>query len=334
MRRWLGDHAPRSRRWLLGLFVAWLALLLLAKLAGPALIERVVEKSLSDMPGGYRGTVEWVDLRMLRAEVALHGMQIEKKNGQVPVPYMKTQLVMGTVADGLRPRTTLSLIDPVINIVDAPSEAAKQTGPKMELAKVREQLPFELITLRIQNAEVHFRNYQPKPALDAYVTGFNLTWDKLVGCMPPGTSACHSVVQGKGALMKNAGMALKGTFERLPEPTFEARTSVRNLHVAQLSPLLKHYAKIDLQRGTVDVDGKLRQRGERKSAFLVPRLEGVDVMGGDKQGTSFFRELGVAAAAGWFERKSGKKAVSIVSGPGGKTDFNLVDLKQAEDEDR
>jgi hypothetical protein len=333
MRRWLGDHAPRSRvvRWLLGLFVAWLLLLLLIKLAGPSLIETIVEKSLSDMPGGYRGTVERVELRMLRAEVALHGMQIEKKNGQVPLPYMKTQLVMGTVADGLRPRTTLSLIDPVINIVDAPSEEAKQTGPKMELAKVREQLPFELITLRIQNAEIHFRNYQPSPPLDAYVTRFNLTWEKLVGCMPPGTTSCRSRVQGKGALMKNGGFAIKGTFERLPEPTFEARTSIRNLHLAQLSPLLKHYAKIDLQRGTVDVDGKLRQRGDRKSAFLVPRLENVDVMGGDGEDTSFFRELGAAAAAGWFERKSGKKAISIVSAPGKKTDFNLVDLTKDDD---
>jgi len=338
MRPWpwrAGDPSPRTRlaRWLIGLLLAFLALLLLTKLAGPALIEKAVEKSLADMPGGYRGTIEWVDLRMLRAEVALMGMQIEKKTGDIPVPYMKTQLVMGTVADGFRPRTTLSFIDPVINIVDGPTEAATQTGPNIKLADVAKQLPFELITLRIQNAAIHFRNFEPKPPLDAYVTGFNLTWDKLVGCMPPGSAACRSEVQGKGALMKDGGIALKGTFERLPEPRFKARTSIRNLQVAQLSPLLKHYAKIDLQRGRVDLDGKLTQRGETKTAFLVPRLEDMDVMGGDKKDTSFFRELGAAAAAGWFERKSGKKAISIISAPGKKTDFSLVDLTSDDNDD-
>jgi hypothetical protein len=68
------------------------------------------------MPGGYQRTLESVDIRMLDGEIALVGLQIQKKNGKVPVPFLKTrELVIRTVQDSWRPRTTLRLVEPVMS---------------------------------------------------------------------------------------------------------------------------------------------------------------------------------------------------------------------------
>lgn len=332
-RKLVGDRAttpPRRRlaRLALVFLGIFLVLLLIGRLAAPPLIEKVVEKSLENMPGGYRGTIDHIDMRMLSAEIALVGMQIEKKNGLVPVPFMKVgELVLGTVRDGLKPRTTLRFVQPVINYVDAESEAKKQTGPTVDLAQIRKQLPFELINVQIEDGEFHFRNFEAKPPVDVYMQHLAVNWDKLVGCMPPGNASCRSELAAEAAIMTTGKLDVKGKFERTPEVHFDARVTVDGLKAPRLNTLLKHYAKVDVKKGEIALEVTYKRRGERQDALIIPGLADFEVVGDDDKDTRFFRELGVAAAAGYFERKRGKKAISMSATGKKKPEFSLVDLR-------
>lgn len=315
----------RRRRWWIGVAIA-LGLLLVARLAAPTVIEHVVESNLEDMPGGYRATVEGVDLRMLAAEVALLGLKIEKKSGNIPVPYLHaSELVVGTMRDSWKPRSTLRIVEPVISFVDGASEAAKQTGPKLDLAELRTKLPFELISVHLERAAVHFRNFQTRPDLDAWVDELDFDWRDLVGCLPPGSSACHSRLSGRGRIMKGGSLVLSGTFERPRAARFSMQAKVRDLKAAQLGPLMRHYAKVDVRGGEVEADLRYLRLGTQHEATIVPRLHDLDVLGGDSKETSMLREVGLAAVAGWFERKEGKKAIRLVS-RGGDLDMEIIDL--------
>jgi hypothetical protein len=315
-----------KRGWWILLLVL-LAVVVIGRLAAPAIVKKVVTKSLHELPDGYIGNIDDVDLRVLSAEVALLGLRIEKTNGLIPVPFMQAkELVIGTVMDSWKPRTTLHVQEPNMSYVDGPNEARSQKGPTFDLENLHKQLPFELVRVTIADGQAHFRNYQTKPDLDVFATGLDVLWDDLFGCLPPGSSACHSTLRGDAKVLKTGKLNLRGKFERDPAAHLHADISIRDLKAVQLSPALKEYAKIDFQKGDIDLDARYDKTGKSQSALIVPKLTDIEVVGGDKENTSTFRELGAAAAAGWFERKKGTKAIKFSKKPSGGSSFELVDV--------
>lgn len=323
------------RGWWIALALALLAIagLLLA----PTLIERLVESRLADMPGGYRASMERAELRILEAEVVMHGFRIEKKSGDLPVPFLQArEFVLGTVRDSWKPRTTLRAVEPVVNIVDASAEANKQTGPKTKLEDVAKQLPFELSAVFLEHGELHFRNYEAKPAVDLAVAGLDVAWTKLVGCMPPGSDSCRSELRASADLPTRGRLGVRGSFQRDGRPVMKLRANVHDLAARSLTPLLRHYAKLDIERGTIDLDVHYSRRGGGQFARVVPRLHDFEILGSESEGTKLGRELGAALAAKWFERKEGKKAIELRSKAEGGFSFELVDNQNesADSQDR
>jgi hypothetical protein len=323
-----------KRGWWIVLLVIF-AVVVAGRLAAPSIVKKVVTKSLHELPDGYIGNIDAVDLRLLSADVALLGLRIEKTNGLVPVPFLQAkELVIGTVMDSWKPRSTLHVQEPVISYVDGANEAKTQTGPTFDLENLHKQLPFELVRVTISDGQVHFRNFQTKPDLDVFATGVDVRWDDLFACLPPGSSACHSTLRGDAKVLKTGKLTLRGKFERDPVAHLSADAAIRDLKAVQLSPVLKQYAKIDLQKGDIDLDARYDKTGKSQSALIIPKLTDIQVVGGDKEHTSAFRELGAAAAAGWFERKKGTKAIKFSKKPGAGSSFELVDLpKKSADSD-
>lgn len=326
MRNWPWQSKTRGRGWWIALAVV-VMVCLVGRLALPYVIRSIVNHKLENMEGGYQGTVEDVVIRTFEAEIGLRGMRIVKKNGLVPVPFMQVkELVLGTVRESFRPRTVLRLIEPNAAFVDAESEARKQMGPPHQLDHLSEQLPFELLRVEVEDGQFHFRNFQTKPDIDVYAHHVNVVWDDLVGCLPPGSRACHSSLHGTAKLMKRGTLNLRGTLARAAEVDFHLDGSVRDLRVPQLNPVLAQYAKVDVKKGDADLDVRYDRHGQSQHVVLVPSLSDFEVVGSeDKQQVSFIREMGLGLAAGYFERKAGKKAITIDSTPGHGTSFKLID---------
>lgn len=298
-------------------------------LAAPSLIARKVREQLATLPGGYAGDIEGVDVRLFAGEVALLGMRIEKEHPRIPAAFLHAdELVIGFVLDGLRLRNTLRVVRPVVNLVDGKTPAQDQWGPTFKLETLRERLPFELHAAAIEDGQIHLREFQAKPPVDAYVSRLDVRWSDLDHCLPPGTSACHSRVRVRGRVMGDATLAFAGRFERTPQSTLSILGSLRGLKAKQLSPVLLRYAKVDIQDGKADFDLRYHRTGDRYSALIVPKLDDLEITGGDRD-TRMGREMALALAAGWFERRRGEKAVRLhgISGRG-KLGVELVDTPQ------
>jgi Domain of Unknown Function (DUF748) len=319
-----GSFARHRGRWIaLGVLVV---LLVAGRLALPAVIKNIVETKLETMPGGYQGTVETVAVRLLDGEIGLQNFRITKKNGQIPRPFLHVrEFVLATVRDGWKPRTVMRYESPTANFVDAESEAKKQKGPEKTIETLRERLPSELTKVIVNNGTVHFRNYQTKPDMDVYAHDVNLVWDNLVGCLPPGNSACRSQLSGALKLMKSGTMKLKGRFNRNPDNDFHVTGQLRDLRAPELNAFLAEYAKVKMSAGRLAADLRYDRHGERHQALLVPLLDDVQVEQAEDADKSFLRKVGAGIATGWFERKKGKKGIAITKTPGGGTDFEIVD---------
>jgi Domain of Unknown Function (DUF748) len=322
---WRLGRGGRPRRiwwWLLGVVV----LVVAARLAAPPLIAAKVRRSIETMEGGYRGSIDGVELSVLGGEVAILGMRIEKANGKVPAPFMDVKrFVLGVEREGFKLRQTLRLVTLRINYVDAQSPAAEQWGPKFELVELRDSLPLELGSVYINDGEVHLRNFEVRPAVDVYVSDLELAWEELAGCLPPGWESCSSSVKGKASVMGSGALHLVGTYDRRKGSDFDASGGFKGLKLAQFNPALLEYAKIDAQRGSADVDLFYTMHGQHKRLLLVPRIQDVEIAGGERERTAWLREVAAGLAAGYFERKSGKKAIEYEARGGGKGAWSIVD---------
>jgi hypothetical protein len=289
-------------------------------LLAPRLIERRVRAQLAQLGDGYRGSLEGISLRLLSAEVAIQGLRIERPHA--PHPYLRAdELVIGFRLDGARPRTRLALVKPVVNWLDARDDAQDQWGPDFDLKQLREQLPFELDALDVRAGELHLRALDVRPVVDVALRNVDVAWEALAGCLPPGSSACRSQLRGSARPMKDGRLALRGRFERRPQTRLALSGELRGLSAAALGPVLLHYAEVDVQGGTVNLEARYTLRGRRYHGVVVPRLHELEVMGGERDKTRFRRELGLAMAAGFFERRRGEKAVRF-EGTKGRSDFD------------
>lgn len=322
----------RGTRLVLIVLAVVVALGVVAALALPPLIEKIVESKLASMPGGYQGTIDHVELHGLGTEVALCGFTITKKNGAIPVPFLKAkEFDLIIERDGWKPRTVLRYVHPEFNFVDAESEAKKQLGPQHMIEGLRDQLPFELTRVEVADGVVHFRNYQTKPDMDISLTGLNVRWERLLGCLPPGNSACRSKLSGEAKVMKSGNLELKGRFARTPENELHMTAHLRGLRAVELNPFLQQYVKIKAEQGRVALDLRYDRHGERHDALLIPLLDDIDVAKADGEDASFLRKLGAGIATGWFERKKGDKGIAITKKPNGTTDFEIVDKPDVHD---
>src|SRR5438552_14901605 len=89
---------PRSRRrsWLWSIpkwgtiALGVLAVLLVAlRLALPHFVKNYVNRTLSEIPG-YRGRVGDIDIALWRGAYTIHGLDLVKTDGKVPVPFFST----------------------------------------------------------------------------------------------------------------------------------------------------------------------------------------------------------------------------------------------------
>jgi hypothetical protein len=315
----------RGRRfgwWLLGIG----SLLVATRLAAPSLIAAEVRRSVETMEGGYRGSIDDVELSVLGGEVALLGLRIEKTNGKVPAPFLDVKrFVLGMQRDGFKLRQTLRLVSLRMNFVDAESKAAEQWGPEFELEDLRKSLPLELGAVYIHDGQVHLRNFEARPAVDVYAENLELAWEKLAGCLPPGWPPCNSSLKAQAGVMGSGALKAAGAYDRRQGSRFDVVGELKNLKVPQLNPALLEYAKIDAQRGSLDCTLLYTIHEQRKHFVVVPRVYELEIMGGERERTAWLRELAAGVTAGVFERKSGRKAIQYESGSGGKGEWSIVD---------
>jgi hypothetical protein len=227
--------------------------------------------------------------------------------------------------DGFELHQTLRLVSLDMSYVDAESKAAEQWGPDFELRELRESLPLELGAVYLNDGQVHFRHFGADPPIDVYAHDLEMTWEKLADCLPPGGPSCRSSVRGKAKVQGSGVLTLSGGYDRRHGSRFDVTGQLHNLKLESLNPALLEYAKIDAQSGSADLTMFYAMHDETKRLVVVPRLRDVKVMGGERERTAWFRELGAGVAAGFFERNRGKKAVAYESSGARKGDWSIVD---------
>lgn len=307
----------------LGLSVVVLVLFLWLGL--PSIIRLTVNKSMATMKDGYVGHAEDVSIAWLSGRMSVHRLRIERPGREVGAPFMTVKEMQMEVLmrKASKPRIGLRLIEPVVNFIDAPGEANDQTGPEFTLAELREQLPLDLGAASIVDLELHFRNFHAKPAVDTYVHHVNAIAAPLDRCIQEPATGCDARAELDGVIMKDGRLRAHSNFKYDDSFTLGARALLRGLTLSDLNPLLLKYADVDVQEGSLGADARIRVDGSNYRIVLDPTLKDAKILGGDKHQTKAGRELGVALAARFLERKGDELSIILKGGPGKKMDWDI-----------
>ena len=255
--------------------------LVAARIALPYALERWVNDVLDRNPT-WVGRVADVDLALWRGAYALDGVEIQKRNGAVPVPFLAAPRVDLSIRWSSLFRGALvgevDFEEPDLNFVHARTPAERQTGASADWrATVEELFPLRIDRVAVRDGRVHYRDFGSAPDVDVYLDRVQLDARNLTNSLSLSETRVAKVslraVPGGGELRLD--LTLDPFAER---PTFDANLVVRQASLVEWNSFFRAYAGFDVQRGRFDLFAELAAHDGRFEGYLKPFLRDFDVL--------------------------------------------------------
>jgi hypothetical protein len=266
----------RHRGWRrFGIVVLVIAVLLIIGRAFlPGLIRDYVNRTL-DRNLLYEGRVAEVEVHLWRGAYSIRDIQINKRTGQVPVPFFAAKRLDFAIQwDALLHRHLVGrfVMDrPELNFVSNPNEDESQTGaggPWLQM--IRDLFPFKINSALIKNGSVHFRTYKSQKPVDVYLSQVNGSIDDLSNIrdqLTPLVTTVHVTAMA----MDQAKLELKMTLDPFSyRPTFHLALRLLGLDVTKLNDLALVYGKFDFKRGWFDLVVEADSKEGQLTGYVKP----------------------------------------------------------------
>lgn len=270
----------KNRR-LITITLAIAAVLLLIRASLPVAIQRYVNHQLSQSPD-YDSHIGDVDLYLLRGAYRIDDIAINKVEGEIPVPLFAARSVEFSVLwSAILTGEIVSEIDfyePVINIVDSENPQQQQTGEEGQWFAILD----DLVLLRIDrasvhNGELHLRNFDIEPPMDAYISqlngsAFNLTNSKDLNRELVASIDVTAMVMESGQL--TAQIELDPSAQR---PSFDIDARIMALPLMKIDSLISTYAPFDVEGGDMDLVLELVADEGELEGYFKPLIHDLDI---------------------------------------------------------
>lgn len=242
-----------KKRMALFTLLGFATILLVVRALLPFAVQRYVNNELNQSPD-YESRIGDVDLSLFRGAYKVENVTINKIEGDVPVALFSARSIEFSVLwSALFQGEIVSEIDfydPVVNIVDSENPQSQQTGGEGRWLAIMD----DLVLLRIDratvhNGEVHFRNFDIEPPMDAYVSQvngsvFNLTNSNDLERVLVASIDLEGKVMETGTL--SAQVELDPSSEK---PSFDIDARMLGLPLMKIDSLIATYAPFDVEGG-------------------------------------------------------------------------------------
>jgi hypothetical protein len=272
-------HIGRKIAW--GIVILLVAGLLVFRIYLPGIVLKYVNKKLDNIPE-YKGHVNDITMSLWRGAYQIQGIELNKLNGKVPVPFFSAEtidlsvewkaLLHGAFVGKIR------FVQPKVNFVKGPTEAESQSKvDKSWVQTVRDLFPLTINRFDIQNGEVHFRDFHSDPKVDISLSNIeasatNLTnkaqKDELLPCDVDISATCFE--SGK--------MNIQMSIDPLnANPTFELKQRMERVDLTKLNDFLFAYGKVKVKTGTLGLYSEIAAKDGAFEGYSKPLLKDVEI---------------------------------------------------------
>ncbi len=233
-----------------------------------------VNRKLSEIDG-YRGHVAAVTLHLWRGAYTIHGVDIRKTEGNVPVPFFSAPLVDLSVAwKELFHGAFVGEINfeqPKLNFVNSKNADNVQVGvDKPWPQKIKELFPLKINRFTVDNGEIHYRDFSRKPQVDVVMDHVDMVASNLTNSLKF-SKTLHADIAIKGRPLREGSLATNINLDPYAEkPTFTMKTEIDGIPLVKLNDFAKAYASITFEGGTLRVATEINSKDGAFRGYVEP----------------------------------------------------------------
>lgn len=269
-----------SHAFRIGVVLAALLLVFL-RLAAPTVVQRYVNRTLDRHPQ-YGGQIGQVHLHLLRGAYSIEHVEIMKKTGQVPVPFLSARSIDLSV--GWRELFHGALVGEItveqaqLNFVKGPTEAESQTGIQKSWAAILQDLfPIKINRCELRHSQVWYHDFHSNPQVHVYLTNMLLVATNLSNLRDPQLEL-PSAVRIDGTTIGDGQLHLSLRMNPLAQkPAFDLKATVTNINLVALNEFLRAYAKADVTQGRLGVFAEVAAADGRFEGYVKPLVSELKV---------------------------------------------------------
>jgi hypothetical protein len=256
-------------------------LVLLARWMAPYEVQRYVNRTLNKNKD-YGGRVGQVHLHIYRGAYSIDHIDIVKRSGKVPVPFVSMKTLEFSVA--WRDLFHGKLVSDVnvdqarLNFVQGPTEQQSQTSADTNWVTTLENLaPFDINHCDVRQSEVWYHDFHSTPQVHVYMTNLFLVATNLTNVRQANTNLPAGFVL-RATTIGHGDLRLTLHLNPLAQkPTFQLQAAVTNMDLASLNEFLRAYAKADVVQGNVSVYTEMAAADGRFEGYVKPLITDLKV---------------------------------------------------------
>lgn len=217
-----------------------------------------VNRKLSEIPG-YRAHVDAVTLHLWRGAYQIHGLDIKKTNGKVPVPFFAAPLIDLSVQWHalIFERAFVGNIEihrPEINLVNGSSEETRQAPVDEPWAqKVKQLFPLRINRFAVHEGKIRYRDYSHDPKVNLWVDDVQMVAVNLTNSKKLSKSLIADVrIEGRPLGVSDARSQIS-LDPYAAKPTFAFNLEMKEMPLVKLNDFSKAYGHFTFDAGTLKV---------------------------------------------------------------------------------
>ena len=255
-----------------------LVLLLGLRLALPSLLQREINRKLSEVPG-YAGHVGRVGVHLYRGAYSLHEVEIRQRSGQVTQPFFSASVIDFSLAWGQLFRGTIVskiYIDgAAINFVKGPAEASSQLKVDRRWQDVVTAIfPISITRLEIKDGLIHYLDTGATPQVDVYIRHMYAVATGLQDRPAGKNQEFPATISLEGDSIGNGHLAINIQAEPLAtQPHFYLTVSLQDVALPALNDFLQAYTNVTVSSGNFRLYIEVGAREGRFEGYVKPFFE-------------------------------------------------------------
>lgn len=276
------ERKGRSRRRFARTLVITVGILAIINFALGPILTWYVNKQMADMPE-YVGHVDCINVNLITASAKVEGVDLKKKNGQIPIPFFYTNKVNVMLEwKSLFKGRIVAKIDVdsfMVNFVKGPTKEQSQTSIDTSWIDLADKLmPISINRFEVHSGEVHYRDFFSAPRIDVfanriYVLGENLSnvKDSTGNKMPAKVNLRANVYGG--------AVTVKANLDALSKvPLFDVTAEIKKIPLPKLNDFIKAYSNADVQKGSFSLYAEAASKDNRIKGYMKPFVEDLDML--------------------------------------------------------
>jgi hypothetical protein len=280
-----------NRTWRVVLIV--LVVLVGVRLVLPFIVTRYVNRVLSEIKG-YNGTIDDVDLHLIRGAYQIHGIKITKTDGNQQIPFVEiphtdlsvewNALFHGSLVG------EITFDGPILNFIGSRKDSvqSKKDSSKGEIQAgehtdwtepIKKLMPFDINRLRINNGKITFHDFSTTPEVNIALSNMQMDAINLNNATDnpeklPSRVYIQALSIGNGQL----NLAMKANIlKETPDLDFDLR--FENVNMRALNDFFKAYANVDIEKGNFNLYSEVAVLNGQITGYVKPLFSNLKVVG-------------------------------------------------------